>query len=260
MFWKIFISLCEEKNESPTSVCSSLGFSATMATKWKNGAQPRDTTLKKIANYFGVSVDYLLGKPQEPQNKEIRKEYIELDLQSTYKIPIFESVSAGFGAYASNDITDYTMLYFSSEAEAKETICIKVRGDSMYPKIEDGDLIQVHKQDSVDNGALAVVLVDGEEGLVKNIFYGSNWIELHSTNPMYQPMRFDGSDVLRIRVVGLVTKIIKNVSSPHYFISPAPSPDNKKELLALIDILDEDQLKQLNDYVDFIIERKKKKQ
>lgn len=74
MFWKIFISLCEEKNESPTSVCSSLGFSATMATKWKNGAKPRDISLKKIANYFGVSVDYLLGADEAEGQPEPIKE------------------------------------------------------------------------------------------------------------------------------------------------------------------------------------------
>jgi repressor LexA len=80
----------------------------------------------------------------------------------------------------------------------------------MYPKIEDGDIIQVHKQDSVDSGSLAVVLVDGEEALVKKVVYGETWIELHSINPMYKTVRFNGADVLRVRVLGLVRKIIKN--------------------------------------------------
>lgn len=126
-------------------------------------------------------------------------------------VPLFESVSAGFGALAINDVQDYVPLYFTSPIEAAETICIKVHGDSMSPKIEDGDIIQVHKQDSVDSGSLAVVLVDGDNGLVKKVLYGETWIELHSINPMYKPMRFNGPDVERVRVVGLVKKIIKDV-------------------------------------------------
>ena len=59
-----------------------------------------------------------------------------------------------------------------------ETICIRVKGDSMSPKIEDGDLIQVHKQSSVDSGDIAVVLLDGSEGLVKKVVYDAEYIQL----------------------------------------------------------------------------------
>lgn len=240
MFWENFISLCEKKSISPTSVCHSLGFSATMATKWKNGAKPRDTTLKKISDYFGVTVDDLLSNKQkintfvsyrsdekqkeqarelqeilnEAKMKEIeepKQQLYTLDQSRVHMVPLFESVSAGFGALAINEVLDYVPLYFTSPIEAAETICIKVHGDSMAPKIEDGDIVQVHKQESVDSGSLAVVLVDGDNGLVKKVVYGETWIELHSINPMYKPMRFNGPDVERIRVVGLVKKIIKDV-------------------------------------------------
>ncbi len=119
-------------------------------------------------------------------------------------IPVYESVSAGFGALAENTVTDYQPVRIVSDSEAAETICIRVTGDSMFPKIEDGDIIQVRKQDSVDSGDIAVVLLDGEEGLVKKVIYGPTWIELHSTNPMYPVQRFEGAEVQRLRVVGLV--------------------------------------------------------
>ena len=118
-------------------------------------------------------------------------------------------MSAGFGAYADSRILEYIPTYIKCDYEAENTICIKVVGDSMYPKIEDGDIIQVLKQDSVDSGSVAVVLVDGDEGLVKKVIYGSDWIELHSFNPIYKTMRFNGADVQRIRVVGLVKTVIK---------------------------------------------------
>lgn len=61
MFWDNFVQLCNEKGKSPNGVCRDLGLSANTATKWKNGALPRDTTLNKIAKYFGVTPEYLLG-------------------------------------------------------------------------------------------------------------------------------------------------------------------------------------------------------
>ena len=116
-----------------------------------------------------------------------------------------------FGAFAADKVVGRTPLYIRSSSEAAETICVKVAGDSMYPKIENGDIVQVHKQTSVDSGSIAVVLLDGDEGLVKKIVYGPDWIQLQSINPMYPPMIFEGLEVERIQVVGLVKKVIKEI-------------------------------------------------
>ena len=63
MFWDNFVTLCNQKGKSPNGACAELGFSANTATKWKQGSVPRDTTLRKIADYFGVTVDELLVEP-----------------------------------------------------------------------------------------------------------------------------------------------------------------------------------------------------
>ncbi len=60
MFWEKFCSLCESKEKKPNRVCSELDLSSATATKWKNGTLPNAETLIKIADYFDVSVDYLL--------------------------------------------------------------------------------------------------------------------------------------------------------------------------------------------------------
>lgn len=59
MFWNNFVKLCNNIGKSPNGVCADLGYSTAIASKWKKGATPRDTTLKKIADYFGVTVDDL---------------------------------------------------------------------------------------------------------------------------------------------------------------------------------------------------------
>ena len=95
--------------------------------------------------------------------------------------------------------------------EKDKYIWVNVEGDSMSPLIDNGSKILVKKQDSVDNGQIGVVLIDGEEAVVKKITYGKNWIELISINPYFPPRRFDGSDVQRVRILGLVKEVSKNL-------------------------------------------------
>lgn len=212
MFWKTLESLCSSINKKPQQVLKELSIASGSGTAWKNGAIPSSKNLQKLAGYFDVSVDYLLGETVDVEQKpEERPNAVLLDGQNIFNIPIYENASAGFGAMAIDLVVDYLPLYFSSAHEAQETICIIVRGDSMYPKIEDGDIIQVHKQSTVDSGQVGVVLIDGEEAFVKKIVYGETWIELHSFNPMYKTMRFNGADVQRIRILGVVKKVIKEM-------------------------------------------------
>ncbi len=67
MFWEIFSALCLEKNISANAVCSKLGFSSATATHWKKGSVPNGDALSKIADYFDVSIDYLLGRTDVPE-------------------------------------------------------------------------------------------------------------------------------------------------------------------------------------------------
>ena len=136
---------------------------------------------------------------------------VPVDQRAVRMVPVFASASAGFGVTAVNEIVDYQPLAIRSDTDAANTLCVRVTGDSMFPQICDGDIVQVLKRESIDSGELGVVLIDGEEGLVKRVVYTADWIELQSVNPMYPPRRFEGADVLRVRVVGRVQAIIRKV-------------------------------------------------
>ena len=208
MFWDHYVRLCAEKGVSPSFVCKELSLSNATATHWKKGATPSSVTLQKIADYFGVSTSVFQSDANDLTHSSTLH---PLSKQGVHLLPVYESVSAGFGAAANDLIIDYMPCYIRSEAEAAESLCIKVKGDSMYPKIEDGDIIRVLRCDSVDSGCVAVVLVDGEDALVKKIVYGHNFIELHSFNPLYPVLRFENQDVLRVRVIGQVKQVVKNI-------------------------------------------------
>ena len=69
MFWKKFLEICAERGESPNGVAKKVGISSCSVTSWKKGGTPRDSSLLKIASYFDVSVDYLLGKEEKPADE-----------------------------------------------------------------------------------------------------------------------------------------------------------------------------------------------
>ncbi len=66
MFWDIFYALCVEKGTTPNAVCKKLNLSNATATHWKNGTMPKGDVLSSIADYLDCSVDYLLGRTDEP--------------------------------------------------------------------------------------------------------------------------------------------------------------------------------------------------
>lgn len=70
MFWDNFVILCNENEKSPNAVCAELGLSTAIATKWKSGSLPRSTTIKKIADYFGVTTEALLTGQKETPTAE----------------------------------------------------------------------------------------------------------------------------------------------------------------------------------------------
>lgn len=72
MFWKRFTELCTSQNKFPNNVASELGFSNAAPTHWKQGSIPRAAALKKIADYFGVTVEYLKGETdiKNPANND----------------------------------------------------------------------------------------------------------------------------------------------------------------------------------------------
>ena len=68
MFWERFEQLCKEIGSKPNPVVKELGLSNSITTKWINGAIPNGEILLKIADYFNVSIDYLMGRTNNPDS------------------------------------------------------------------------------------------------------------------------------------------------------------------------------------------------
>lgn len=199
----------EELGLSYQELADRTGMSKSTLQRYETGdiANIPLSKISALANGLKTTQQYIMGweNNDEPAEKSNISYVIKDDV---YNVPVFESVSAGFGAYADDQIVDYIPTVINNPYEAEDTIAIRVKGDSMYPKIEDGDTIIVRKQPIVDSGQIAVVLID-DEGFVKQIRYGKGWIDLVSLNPEYKTRHFEGEEAERIRIVGLVRQVVK---------------------------------------------------
>lgn len=198
-----------KKGLSQTELAEKLGYkSRSSVNKIEVGGRdiPR-SQIVKIAEILGVTPSYLMGWEDE---KKDEPSAVILPTEKIHMIPVFGNVAAGFGAYANSDVIGYIPLYIENDHDVEDTICITVRGQSMYPKIEDGDKIVVRRQESVDNGRVAVVMI-GEEAVVKRVNFDGERLELTSFNPEYPPRIIEGEELANCRIVGLVQQVIKAV-------------------------------------------------
>lgn len=176
-----------------------LGISTSAVGMYEqNRREPDLDTLKKIAQVFDISIDSLMEYRHEPLVDTSSAEPIS----KMYMLPVVGRVCAGNGVLAAEDIIGYEPA--DEKYSDGEYFWLKVSGDSMAPRIDDGDFLLIRKQTSVDSGDVGVFVVDGHEGVVKKVVYDEGSIELISFNPYYPPMKFVGVDVLRVRVCGKV--------------------------------------------------------
>jgi len=138
------------------------------------------STLKKLAEYFAVPIDYLV-------DDEVENRFIPI-LGEMINLPIVGRVSCGNGSIAYEDVEGY-------EAVPKEWLSggehffLRARGDSMTgARINDGDLLLIRKQDIVENGEIAAVLINGDEAVLKRVYFHEDMIVLQSENPGYAPI------------------------------------------------------------------------
>ena len=188
-------------------VAEKLGISRATLYRYEGGTNPKISTslLAPLAEILQTTPEYLMGI-DDSKSKWISKD-TAMVTNVTY-LPIIGVVRAGTGGITFEDnlgeeFVETDMLRGHSPSEF---FWSRVKGDSMEPRLFDGDLVLVRKQQSVDNGAYAVVLVDDEEGVVKRVTYTEDSVTLHSQNHNYPPRVFYGKDVLRLRIVGQVIR------------------------------------------------------
>jgi repressor LexA len=192
--------LRKEKRMTMKQLGKIVGVAESTISQYETGKrQPDYNVLCGIAEFFGVSVDYLLGRQDYPDAPKST---------GGVWVPVLGRVAAGIPIEAVEDIEDYEEISLEM-AGTGEHFALKIRGDSMEPKISNGDVVIVRKQDNCDNGSTAVVLVNGQDATVKKIKKSPEGLMLIPTNPSYEPIFYSNVEIqkLPVRILGKVVEL-----------------------------------------------------
>lgn len=158
-----------------------------------------DLTQKKVAAFakaLNVSIDFLMdGNGNENNSQGVR-------------IPVLGRIVAGIPLEAIEEIEDYEEIPRKMAASG-EFFALKIKGRSMEPKLTEGDIVIVRKQEDVDSGDTAIVLVNGDEATVKQIKKTETGIMLIGFNiEVYQPHFYSNEQIeaLPVRIIGKVVE------------------------------------------------------
>jgi repressor LexA len=191
----------DKKQWSYGMLSDATGFSKSTLQRYETGFVsniPVDR-LKIIGGALGVRPEWLMGFDEnDSTNKKT----------NGFSVPVLGYVRAGIPIEAVEDILDYEEIS-SDLANTGEFFALRIKGDSMEPKISEGDVVIVRKQEKVENGELAVVLVNGNDATVKRFYMNESGVTLISSNPSYPPFIYSKSEVeeLPVRVIGKVVEL-----------------------------------------------------
>ena len=182
-------------------VGSLVGVAESTMSLYESGKrQPDYKMLQTLAEFFGVSTDYLLGC----------SDYSDIPAPTTKGkwIPVLGRVQAGIPIEAVEDVLDYEEI--SNEmAKTGDFFALQVRGASMEPRIHEGDVLIVRKQDDAETGDVCVVMVNGDDATVKRIKKSPEGLFLIANNPAFEPMFFSNREIdeLPVQVIGKVVEL-----------------------------------------------------
>lgn len=152
--------------------------------------------ISELARVLKVTEAYLMGweekSEQPPQGLQI---------------PVLGTVAAGIPISAVEDILDYEEVPLSWENQG-EFFALKIKGDSMQPKMDDGDVVIVRQQSDANSGDTVIVLVNGDDATCKKLQKTENGIMLVSTNPNYLPMFYSNEEIATKPVV-ILGKVVE---------------------------------------------------
>lgn len=192
----------KSKKLSQAEISRRLGVTQQAVGKWETGrSTPDPGTVARLAEILDTTADALLGLHQPEFTSRDGERFASY---SESPIPVVGTVRAGYGALAFEE--DYGTEY-ACVKDPSSYFYLVVKGDSMEPRISDGDLALVHRQSTLENGELGVMVygTDGEGTLKKYIRRG-NAVVLHPFNPDYEDLVIRGEELDHLYIAGKVVE------------------------------------------------------
>lgn len=191
----------DKNNKTRNEICHDLGFAYSTFSDWVNGKKyPRIDKIELMAKYFNVSKTDLVERHQKGAG-----------LQSArgVRIPVLGRVVAGIPLEAITDIIDYEEIP-AQMAKSGTYFALQVKGRSMEPTLHEGDVVIVRQQPEVENGEIAIVLINGDEATVKEVKESPEGLTLIGHNvAIYSPHFYNRKEIeeLPIQILGKVVEL-----------------------------------------------------
>ena len=196
--------LRNEKKINQRELANFLKVAPSTISMYESGQrEPNFEVLESLADFFNVDLNYLLGKSDKTTKLMIEDSQPPQGL----KIPVLGTVAAGMPISAVEDILDYEEVPQSWENQG-EFFGLRIKGDSMQPKMDDGDVVIVRQQSDANSGDTVIALVNGDDATCKKLQKTENGIMLVSTNPNYLPMFFTNEEIATKPVV-ILGKVVE---------------------------------------------------
>lgn len=198
---KILRELRKQKSKTQAQMGAMLGVSQQAYATYENGvANPPVDVLNKMAEFFGVSVDYLLGRTTENSPSFDIFQFDNIHPVQLQRVPMLGKIACGTPIYADEERESYVL----AGTDVRADFCLTARGDSMIgARIMDGDIVFCRAQETVELGEIAVVII-GDEATLKRAYYypDKKKLILQSENPKYEPFVYVGEELQDIRIIG----------------------------------------------------------
>ena len=196
-------ALRTDKGLSQSEFAKYIKVSKSSVNMYERGErEPGLETLERIADYFNIDMDYLLGKSDIVSKAQFSISGVSatniIPFPEMRNVPLIGSIACGAPILAQEHIEDYVDMPRHVNAD----FALTCKGDSMInARIFDGDIVYIRQQDTVENGEIAAVLIDGEATLKRVKIYDDH-IVLEPENPHYRPLTFWGEEMNTVHIVG----------------------------------------------------------
>ena len=199
--------LREELGKSKAQVARELQIPYTTFVNYENEArEPNSEVLIMIANYFHVSVDYLIGRTENRHGNGLPVSNL-VPLKHIIKVPIIGRIACGSPILAEQNYEGQTFC----PDEVNADFALRCQGDSMIDaNIQDGDIVFIKDTPEVENGEIAAVVV-GEEATLKKVYYHGDTVTLIPANSSYEPMVFKKDEINDIRICGKAVAVLRHI-------------------------------------------------
>ncbi len=201
--------LREQKQMTQEELGKIFGVDRATISRYETGTRdPDPELLRKFADFFGVTTDYLLGRTHDPRPissiEQLLPEAIPLDKSRLVAIPIYGEIRAGEPMFVNEEVLGYQYV-LEDEVKNGDYFFLLVKGDSMInARICEGDLVLVRKQNWLENGNIGVFIVNGEEATIKRYYEQDGLIILKPENTAYSPQVYRPEEVI---ILGKVVQL-----------------------------------------------------